>query len=243
MRPGRFYLVHKIPRLASSKLDIPALMALDEANVQNERVRGVAAAEAGPEGGDCIARTVAQVWQEVLNTPVRSPQDDFFEVGGDSLKAITFLIEVEWALDLELPLTLINEAPTFTRFCQALREHRTSRYVPLVPLKSGAGLPSLFFIHGLGGNISELFPMTRRMTYHGPVIGIQARGLSGEEPPHTSVEAMAAEYLREVKAFQPEGPYYLCGYSFGGLVAFEMARRLRESGDEVGSGRPFLTRQ
>ncbi len=92
----------------------------------------------------------------------------------------------------------------------------------------------VFFIHGLGGNVTELFPMTRRMTYPGAVIGIQARGLTGEDPPHPSVEAMAAEYLREVKAFQPEGPYYLCGYSFGGLVAFEMALRLWERGDEVG---------
>ena len=75
--------------------------------------------------------------------------------------------------------------------------------------------------------------MTRPMTYPGPVIGIQARGLAGKDPPLTTVEAMAAEYLREVKARQPDGPYNLCGYSFGGLVAFEMARRLRESGDEV----------
>src|SRR5207245_6694163 len=60
-----------------------------------------------------------------------------------------------------------------------------------------------------------------------------ARGLDRQEPPHTSVEAMAAEYLRAVKAQQADGPYYLCGYSFGGLVAFEMARRLRESGDDV----------
>jgi acyl carrier protein len=202
MRPGRYYLAHKIPRLASSKLDLRALMALDQVNVQNERGNVVAAAEALPADGDCIAATVAQVWQEVLTTPVRDPEDDFFEAGGDSLKAITFIIEIEWALDLELPLTLINEAPTFSRFCQALREHRTSRYVPLVPLKSGAGLPPVFFIHGLGGNVTELFAMTRRMTYPGAVIGIQACGLTGEEPPHTSVEAMATEYLREVKAFQ-----------------------------------------
>ncbi len=75
--------------------------------------------------------------------------------------------------------------------------------------------------------------MTRRMTYPGAVIGIQARGLAGKDRPHATVEAMAAEYLRAVKARQPDGPYNLCGYSFGGLVAFEMARRLRESGDEV----------
>ena len=72
------------------------------------------------------------------------------------------------------------------------------------------------------------------MTYAGAVIGVQARGLAGQGPPHATVEAMAAEYLREVKARQPHGPYYLCGYSFGGLVAFEMALKLWASGDEVG---------
>jgi thioesterase domain-containing protein/acyl carrier protein len=234
MRPGRLYLAHEIPRLPSSKLDLRALRALDEDNVQNENANVVATAEAGPAGGDCIARTVAQVWQEVLHTPVGGPEDDFFEVGGDSLKAITFIIALEQALDLELSLTLINETPQFARLCEALREHRSTRYVPLVPLKAGAGFPPVFFIHGIGGNVAELFPMTRRMTYPGAVIGIQARGLAGQEQPHATVEAMAAEYLREVKVRQPSGPYYLCGYSFGGLVAFEMARQLRESGDEVG---------
>jgi thioesterase domain-containing protein/acyl carrier protein len=247
MQPARFHLTHKIPRLPSSKLDLRALVALDksneesnvgsyvESNVRNERANAVAAAaEAGPANTDCIARTVARVWQEVLHTSVPGPEDDFFEAGGDSLKAITLIIETEWALDLELPLTLIYEAPTFAKFCQELREHRTTRYVPLVPLKPGDGLPPVFFVHGLGGNLAELFPTVLRMTYAGAIIGIQARGLTGEEPPHPSVEAMAAEYLRAVKALQPAGPYYLCGYSFGGLVAFEMARQLWASGDAVG---------
>jgi non-ribosomal peptide synthetase component F/thioesterase domain-containing protein/acyl carrier protein len=233
MRPGRYYLVDKIPRLPSSKPDVRALMALDEVNVQNERINVAGAADTGPAGGDCIARTVAQVWQTVLQTPVGSPEDDFFEVGGDSLKAITFMMELERALGLELSLTLITEAPKFAGLCEAVREYRTTRYVPLVPLKAGDGSRPVFIIPGLGGTVAGLFPMTRRMTYPGAVIGIQARGLAGEDPPYATVEAMAAEYLREIKARQPDGPYSLCGYSFGGLVAFEMARRLRESGDEV----------
>jgi len=233
MRPERLYLVDKIPRLPSSKLDLRALMAGDEVNVENERANAVEAVEADPSDGDCIARTVAQVWQKVLQTPPGGPEDDFFEVGGDSLKAITFMIDLEQALGLELSLTLITEAPKFGRLCEVLREHRTTGYVPLVPLKPGNGSPPVFIIHGLGGNVAGLFPMTRRMAYAGAVIGIQARGLDGHETPHTTVEAMAAEYLRAVKARQADGPYYLCGYSFGGLVAFEMARRLRESGDAV----------
>jgi acyl-coenzyme A synthetase/AMP-(fatty) acid ligase/thioesterase domain-containing protein/acyl carrier protein len=234
MRPGRLYLAHEIPRLPSSKLDLRALMALDEVTVQNERAIVAAETEEGAATGDRIEQTVAQVWQQVLCATVRGPEDDFFESGGDSLKAITFMMELEGALDLELPLTLITEAPKFAGLCEALREHRTAGYSPLVSLKAGEGLPPVFFIHGVGGSVAGLFPMARRMTYSGAVIGIQARGLAGEEPPHTSVEAMAAEYLKEVKTRQPNGPYYLCGYSFGGLVAFEMARRLRESGDEVG---------
>ena len=233
LRPGRFYLANTIPRLPSSKLDLRALKALDEINVENERA-DVSAAAAGSPKADSIARTVAQVWQQVLHTPIRGPEDHFFDAGGDSLKAIAFINEIERALDLELPFTLIHETPAFAGFCQALREHRTSRYLPLVALKAGQGLPPVFFIHGLGGSVAELFPMARRMTYPGAVIGIQARGLAGKASPHASVEQMAAEYLREVKAYQPEGPYYLCGYSFGGLVAFEMARQLRESGDTLG---------
>jgi non-ribosomal peptide synthetase component F/thioesterase domain-containing protein/acyl carrier protein len=233
MRPGRLYLAHEIPRLPSSKPDLRALMALDEVNVQYESPRVAAAAVADPAGDDCIARTVAQVWQEVLQMSVGRPEDDFFEFGGDSLKAIRVMMALERALGLELSLTLITETPKFARFCEALREHRTTRYVPLVRLKPGDGSPPVFIIHGLDGNVAGLFPMSRRMTCPGAVIGIQARGLAGEDPPHATVEAMAAEYLREVKTRQPGGPYYLCGYSFGGLVAFEMARRLRESGDEV----------
>jgi thioesterase domain-containing protein len=77
----------------------------------------------------------------------------------------------------------------------------------------------------------ELYPLGRKMRWLGPVIGIQARGLDGRDPPHDTIEAMAEEYLAAVKARQPNGPYFLCGYSFGGLVAFELACRLQARGD------------
>ena len=232
MRPARFYVAHAIPRLPSSKLDVRALSALDDANVQRERAKP--ADEADPIIGDRIAQTVARVWQDVLLAPVGGPDDDFFAAGGDSLSAITFAMELEDALGLELSPTLIYEAPGFNAFCQVLRERRAPRYAPLVPLKRGTGAPPVFFIHGVGGNVVEILPTARRMTYPGAVIGIRARGLARGEAPHSSVEAMAADYLKEIKVRQPNGPYYLCGYSFGGLVAFEMARRLSESGNEVG---------
>jgi len=233
LRPGRLYLTDEIPRLPSSKLNVRALIALDQANLDKEQ-RAILATAGDAVDGDCIAQTVRQAWQEVLLTPVGSPEQDFFEAGGDSLKAIAFVMELERSLGLELSLSLVSETQTFSGLCQALRERRTTRYVPLVLLKAGEGSSPVFFIHGLGGNVAELFPIARSMPYPGPVFGIQARGLAHQDTPHTTIEAMAVEYLREIKARQPRGPYYLCGYSFGGLVAFDMARRLRESGEEIG---------
>jgi len=164
----------------------------------------------------------------------RTPDDadeDFFDAGGDSLKAISLMVELEQALGVELPLTLINEAPTFGGLVAALKAQEPAEYSPLVLLKAGEGAPPLFFVHGIGGNVVDLFPIARAMTYAGPVIGLQARGLAAGQRCHHSVGAMAQDYLAAVLARQPEGPYYLCGYSFGGLVAFEMARRLSALGE------------
>jgi acyl-coenzyme A synthetase/AMP-(fatty) acid ligase/thioesterase domain-containing protein/acyl carrier protein len=234
MRPARFYLAPSIPRLPSSKLDVRALVALDEAHAQSERASLTDHGELAPIAGDHIFGTVARVWQHVLLVPVRTIADDFFDSGGDSLKAISFVMELERALGLEISLTLINETPRFDQLCQALRERRAPGSTPLVTLKAGDGRPPLFFIHGVGGNVVEILPAARRVSYPGAVIGIRARGVVRGEVPHTTVEAMAADYLKEIKERQPNGPYHLCGYSSGGLVAFEMARRLSESGDDVG---------
>ena len=202
MRPQRFYLVREIPRLSSSKLDVRALTALDDTNFRNERLSLRDEAEIAPNRG--IAQTIARVWQTVLRVPVARPEDDFFDAGGDSLQAITFIVELESALGLELSPTLLNEAPRFGQLCEILRQHRAPGYVQFVSLKAGEGSPPVFFIHGVGGNVVEILPTARRMTYPGPVIGIQARGLTSGETPHTSVEVMAKEYLREIKARQPE---------------------------------------
>jgi acyl-coenzyme A synthetase/AMP-(fatty) acid ligase/thioesterase domain-containing protein/acyl carrier protein len=235
MLPARFYLEASIPRLPSSKLDIRALGALDEARVRHERAEPIDAAAITAVGwDDHVSQTVARIWRDVLRVPVRTPEDDFFDSGGDSLSAVTFVLGLERALHLEITLTLINEAPRFHQLCHALRERRAPGSVPLITLKDGDGQPPIFFIHGVGGNLVEILPAARRVTYPGAVIGVRARGVVRGETPHTSIEAMAADYLREIKRRQPNGPYHLCGYSSGGLAAFEIARRLSEAGDEVG---------
>jgi thioesterase domain-containing protein/acyl carrier protein len=176
---------------------------------------------------------VAHIWRNVLGLRLTAAGDDFFDLGGDSLRAITMVVALEKALGREVPVNLINQAPTFAAFCATLKENAPAGYSALVVLKPGHGAPPLFFIHGAGGCVMELFALARKMAWSGPVIGIQARGLDGRDTPHKTVEAMTDEYLTAVKTRQPEGPYFLCGYSFGGLVAFEMARRLSDRGDDV----------
>ncbi len=233
MRPAHLYLIQAIPRLPSSKLDVRALMTLDEATRQSGVATCEGAGQTGQVPTDGVERAVARIWRDALGTPEPGPDDDFFELGGDSLMAITVVAELERVLGVELSVCLITEAPTFSALCAALSACQSRGYKPLVALKAGEGAP-VFFVHGVGGTVADLLNIARNMTWPGPVVGIQARGLNRGERPQATVGAMARTYLRAIKERQPEGPYYLCGYSFGGLVAFEIARQMTLAGDEVG---------
>jgi non-ribosomal peptide synthetase component F/thioesterase domain-containing protein/acyl carrier protein len=233
MRPWRYYATTAIPRLPNSKLDGVALRAMDLARAMEESDFRPHPPRSTFIAKDPVEIAVAHVWRDVLGLGLVTPEDDFFDLGGDSLRAIIMTDELEKALGRELPMNLINLAPTFGGFCATLKENRPAGYSPLVVLKPGHGAPPLFFVHGVGGSVMELFCLGRKMTWSGPVIGIQARGLDGRDPPNETVEAMTDEYLAAVKTMQPQGPYYLCGHSFGGLVAFELARRLGDGGEEV----------
>jgi thioesterase domain-containing protein len=104
---------------------------------------------------------------------------------------------------------------------------------PLVAIQTEGARPALFCVHGIGGTILNYGHLARCLPEDQPVYGLQARGIDGEEAPFTRIQDMAAEYIRQIRVVQAEGPYYLSGYSFGGLVAFEMACRLEAEGQIV----------
>jgi thioesterase domain-containing protein len=124
--------------------------------------------------------------------------------------------------------------PTVGELARALRaDEAFPAPGPLVPLHTaGAGRP-LFLVHAAGGNVASYAALARHLGPGRPCYGLQSRGLEGEELPHQRVEEMAADYLAEIRAVQPEGPYRLGGWSMGGLVAFEMARRLEAAGEAM----------
>ena len=107
-------------------------------------------------------------------------------------------------------------------------------WTPLVEIHRGEpGRRPLFCVHGAGGNVLNFKPLSDRLGAQQPFYGLQAQGVDGRTPPHASIEAMAEQYLEAILAFAPDGPYRLAGYSGGGVIALEMARRLRAAGASV----------
>jgi thioesterase domain-containing protein len=111
-------------------------------------------------------------------------------------------------------------------------DKKTSLWNSLVLIKPGGNKPPLYFIHGSGLTVMVFNDVAKRMDADQPIYGLQARGLNGEEPFDT-MEDIAAYYIGEIMTQNPEGPYCLAGYSFGGIVAFEMAKQLVGMGKEV----------
>jgi thioesterase domain-containing protein len=134
-----------------------------------------------------------------------------------------------------LPLSTFIAAPTIKEFANVLRqESSVTTWSSLVPIESRGEKPPLFCIHPVGGNILEYYPLAAHLSVDRPIYGLQSPGLDGRQAPLCSIEAMAAYYIKEIQSIQPQGPYLLVGYSFGGVVAVEIARQLDLAGKQIG---------
>lgn len=183
-------------------------------------------------GDASIAEKLRDIWERTLKVAEADPEDTFFELGGTSLMAIRLCQEINERLNVTVGPWILFHAPTLRTLTLAL-DAPTGGLSPVVPLRPrGTGHP-LIMIPGMFGDIMELRALTNTIACERPLYGMRARGLAPGETPHTSVEAIATDYLKHLRALQPRGPYALVGYSFGGLVAFEMACMLRAAGDEV----------
>ena len=176
--------------------------------------------------------TLLALWTRALGHPDITPHDNFFDLGGDSLMAVQLFLEIERETGVRLPVTAIYDAPTVEDMTRLLGEEAAPQASPLVLLKPGTGNP-LFIVHGIGGTVIELAALGRSIGIAEPVYAIQAPGLDGRAAPVATVEAMADLYVEAIRSVEPHGPYRLCGYSFGGLIAIEMAKRLEADGQRV----------
>ncbi|MGE5275910.1 MAG: amino acid adenylation domain-containing protein, partial [Acidobacteriota bacterium] len=227
MIPSSFVWLDSIPLTPNGKVDRSALPPPGHERPSLEKTI------VAPRN-ELESRLVA-IWERVLDVRPVGVTDNFFDLGGHSLLAARLFSEIERELGRPLALSAIFEAQTVAELAGMLKESDSRRRSPsLVAIRSKGIEPPFVCVHAAWGNVFQYRELARRLGEGQPFYGLQARGLDGKRPPCETVEEMAANYIEELRAFQPEGPYYLGGHSFGGLVAFEMARQLHARGRRVG---------
>ena len=182
---------------------------------------------------DEIECQVGRIFSEVLGLEAAGSGDNFFDLGGTSLSALSVLISLEQLVAHALPNAILIENPTVAGLARALRTGSRLIGSRLIGLRASGDATPLFCIHPYGGHTTGYIDLVRHLGANQPVFGIQARGLQGDDAPLNSIEAMAADYIGLIRAQQPSGPYRLAGHSMGGCIAFEMAQQLTGAGETV----------
>lgn len=183
-------------------------------------------------------------WKMAFEVQDVQLHDDFFAVGGNSLIAARFISQLKRKAGIHLSYANVYQARNIAHMADLiLVRQRSAETSTCVPLRTRGSLPPLFMIHGVGGNILGFYNLVAHLRPDRPVYGIQAQGLLPDEPALIRLEEQAAYYLKEIRRIQPHGPYCFLGFSFGGLVAYEMAQQLRAQGEEIGLLGMLDTRQ
>ena len=217
MVPSAFVTLSAMPLTPNGKVNRRALPSPHQA--------GLAPKESCVAPKDVLESQLVKIWESVLGIRPISVRDNFFEIGGHSLLAVRMMQRVEREFGKKLSIATLFQAPTVEQLAAIIRQKGWSpQWLSLVAIQTEGSKPPFFCVHGAQANVLRFYDLARYLGADQPVYGLQARGLTGT--PHTRVEEMAADYIKEIRTVYPKGPYFLGGYSFGGLVAFEMAQQL-----------------
>ncbi|WP_439519114.1 amino acid adenylation domain-containing protein [Hydrogenophaga sp.] len=231
MVPSQFVELTTIPLLPNGKTDRKALslVAINPTVSSTAMVAPRNATEA----------TILTIWQEALKIEKIGVHDNFFDLGGHSILAVGVMGRIESALERPCTMRLMFDHPTVAELAAALSESapQSTSEVPVLVLQPQGKGPGLFLLAGA----ERYLPLARRLDPDMPVYGVYSqteinllRWPADIPPPPVSVEKLALEYLALIRGVQPQGPYYLGGFSIGGALAYEVAQRLREAGESIG---------
>ena len=185
------------------------------------------------ESREQLERHLQAQWENLFGFSPIGREDNFFELGGNSLLASRLLAEVQQSIGRTLPLALLLVAPTIARLAAMIENGVQLPSSPiLVPVRPGTGTP-LFLVHGMSGSVMECWALITSLNSPRPLYGLQALGLDDEPTQAQRIEDIAASYIEQMRTVQENGPYALVGYSFGGLVALEIAQQLRRAGEQI----------
>lgn len=226
MVPSAIVPVAKLPLNSNGKVDRSALAALEQG-------------ASGGEEGFVAPRTLAEVrmaaiWSEILGVERVGIRDSFFELGGHSLLAVKLFSAIEREFGKKLPLASLFKSPTIEALSELIGTRTDSPHWPLmVALQPEGSNPPFFWVHSLGGDGGGAFFYYRKLA---GLLGADqpSYGIRSPQEPFTDLNEMAGHYVDELLRFQRQGPYFLGGFCFGGIVAYEMAIQLRSRGCEVG---------
>ncbi len=177
---------------------------------------------------------VLELWKKILSIETMGIDDDFFDLGGHSLKAVQLMAEIKKLKNVNIPLASLIQNSTVRTFAKLLTSDSQSDYWQcLVPIRTEGSKTPLFLIHGAGLNVLLYQSLTHHLKENRPIYAFQAKGLDGKQEISNSIEEMADDYLEEIRKIQPEGPYMLLGFSLGGFIAYDMAKKLADQGADV----------
>jgi amino acid adenylation domain-containing protein len=235
MIPAAFVWLSSLPLTPNGKLDRKALPDPDLSHASRSNPTLTAPRNA-------IEQQLVQIWETFLQVQPIGIQDNFFELGGNSLVAVRLWSTVEKTFNQTLPLVTLFQQPTIEQLAERLRQsHIPSEsdqsllcpsLVLIQPDRSQGKKPPLFCIHVLGRGLKFYRSLVRHLDPEQPIYGLSTH-IAGESFPSNQAEDLAVHYIKQIQALQPEGPYLLAGVSYGGLVAYEMARQLKLQGQDV----------
>ncbi len=174
---------------------------------------------------------LARLWAEVLQRETIGLDDDYFDLGGNSLLAVSLFTRIENQFGTRLPLTSILEAPTVSQFARLLDTGGSHR--PLVLVRKGTETHRLFLVHDADGETMLYRSLALHLNPEVTVYGLQPQSKAGYPILHTRIEEMAEFHIRTIRSVQPHGPYLLGGLCAGGVIAFEIARQLQRDGEAI----------
>ncbi|BAZ48975.1 McnE protein [Nostoc sp. NIES-4103] len=229
MVPSSVVILESLPLTPNGKVDRRALPNPDQGRQESEKIF------VAPRNK--LEHQLTKIWENVLGIQPISITDKFFDLGGHSLLAVKLFAQIEKTFQKNLPLATLFASPTIEQLAVVLRSQiDDSPWYSLVPIQPKGFKKPFFLVPGGGGGQHELMVYAQLVYLLGeerPIYGFKARGWDGIQPPHTTVEAMAADYIKEIRSVQPEGPYLIGGECIGGVVAWEIAQQLVAQGQKV----------
>lgn len=232
MLPDIIHPLSTIPQTHAGKIDYLVLEQLETTAKASEFV--------APR--DEVELVTARIWENLLERSPVGAKDDFFKLGGFSLLAVRLMSAIQQEFAVSLPLTTLFQHPTVEELAGQIRgaveqqnQNTIEQWSPLVPIQKLGTKSPFFCIHPTGATVLCYYHLATQLGTDRPFTGIQARGIEPDQTPFTTIPEMVSFYADALCEAQPEGSFYLAGWSFGGVAVFELACQLQERGREIAS--------